>query len=47
MDPDTRRRANLALLVLAPAAVLTGLFSNTIGVEWVVDPAVIHAVVGL
>lgn len=47
MDPDKRRRANLALLVLAPTAVLTGLFSNTIGVEWVVDPAVIHAVVGL
>jgi hypothetical protein len=40
-DPDDRRssgrrsrprRTNLALLL--PAAVLTGLFANTIGVDW-------------
>lgn len=47
MEPDKRRRTNLALLILAPAAVLTGLFSNTIGVDWVIDPSVIHAVVAI
>jgi hypothetical protein len=47
MDSATRRRTNLALLVLAPAAVLSGLFSNTIGVDWIIDPAAIHAVVSL
>lgn len=47
MDPEKWRRTNLALLILSPAAVLTGLFSNTIGVDWVIDPAAIHAVVAL
>jgi hypothetical protein len=44
---DRRRLTNLALLALAPTAVLTGLFSNTIGRDWAVDPASIHAVAGL
>ena len=42
-----RRRANQALLVLVPLAVLTGLFSNTIGVDWLIDPAAIHGMVAL
>ena len=29
----------VALLVLVPLAVLTGLFANTIGVDWPLDPA--------
>ncbi len=45
-DREQRRRTNLALLVLAPGAVLTGLFANTIGRDWAVDPAIIHAVTG-
>ena len=45
-DSDRRRRTNLALLVLVPAAVVTGLFANTIGRDWPIDPAVIHALVG-
>ncbi len=47
MDSATRRRTNLALLVLGPAAVLSGLFSNTVGRDWTIDPAVVHAVTGL
>lgn len=46
-SPDQRRRTNLVLLVLVPAAVLTGLFANTIGRNWTIDPALIHAVTGL
>lgn len=42
-----RRRTNQALLVLVPLAVLTGLFSNTIGVKWLVDPATVHGMVAL
>ena len=38
-EPTKRRRTNQALLLLVPLAVLTGLFSNTIGVDWLVDPA--------
>jgi hypothetical protein len=34
-----RRRINHALLVLVPLAVFTGLFSNTIGADWWLDPA--------
>lgn len=45
-DRDRRRRTNLALFVLVPAALLTGLFANTIGRDWVIDPAVVHAVTG-
>lgn len=44
-DRQKRRRANVALLVLVPSAVLTGLFSNTIGNDWPIDPAAIHGVV--
>ena len=39
-----RRRTNQALLILVPLAVATGLFSNTIGVEWIVSPAAVHGV---
>lgn len=46
-DREQRRRTNLALLVLVPASVITGLLANTIGRDWVVDPAVVHAVSGL
>ncbi len=41
------RRTNLALLVLLPVGVATGLFSNTIGTDWLLDPATIHGVVAL
>lgn len=40
------RRTNLALLVLIPVAVFTGLFANTIGTEWSVHPSVLHGVSG-
>lgn len=47
-NPMTRRRrTNQALLILVPLAVLTGLFSNTIGVDWLLDPAAMHGVVAL
>jgi DMSO/TMAO reductase YedYZ molybdopterin-dependent catalytic subunit len=32
---------------LVPLAVLTGLFSNTIGTDWTVDPAVVHGLLAL
>lgn len=41
------RRTNLALLGLLPLAVLTGLYANTIGTDWLVDPAAVHGVVAL
>ncbi len=47
MTTAARRRTNLALLLLTPLAVLTGLFSNAIGVDWAVDPATIHGVVAV
>ena len=46
-DAARRRRTNQALLVLVPLAVFTGLFSNTIGVDWLLDPATIHGGVAL
>jgi hypothetical protein len=46
-DPTTRRRTNQALLVLVPLAIATGLFSNTVGVDWIFDPATIHGIVAL
>ena len=46
-DPKTRRRTNQALLVLVPLAIFTGLFSNTIGVDWIIDPATVHGMVAL
>lgn len=42
-----RRRTNQALLLLVPLAVLTGLFSNTIGVRWTVPPATVHGIVAV
>lgn len=41
------RRTNLALLALLPAAVLTGLYANTIGTDWLIDPATVHGMVAL
>lgn len=41
------RKTNLALLLLVPAAVATGLLSNGIGVDWVIDSRVVHGVAGL
>lgn len=38
------RKTNLALLALLPIAVLSGLFSNAIGRDWVLDPVVVHAI---
>ena len=39
------RRTNLALLVLIPAAVVTGLVANTAGTTWGIHPAVYHGVI--
>jgi DMSO/TMAO reductase YedYZ molybdopterin-dependent catalytic subunit len=58
MDPDQPgrrpaarrrmpRRTNLALAVLLPAAAVTGLFSNTIGVDWPLDAAAVHGGIAL
>lgn len=41
------RRTNLALAVLLPLAALTGGLSFAIGVDWLVDPTTVHAVVAL
>lgn len=41
------RGTNIALLVLLPLAAFTGLFANTIGIDWVVDPALVHAMLAL
>ncbi len=41
------RRTNLALAALLPLAALTGGLSFAIGVDWLVDPSTIHAVVAL
>ena len=43
----SRRRTNLALLVLVPLAILTGLFANTIGLDWPLDPATIHGMIAI
>jgi DMSO/TMAO reductase YedYZ molybdopterin-dependent catalytic subunit len=45
-DASQRRRTNLALLVAVPGAVFTGLFANTIGRDWAIDPVVVHGVAG-
>ncbi len=42
-----RRRTNQALLFLVPLAILTGLFANTIGVDWLIDPVMIHGAVAV
>ncbi|MCE2528015.1 MAG: molybdopterin-dependent oxidoreductase [Actinomycetia bacterium] len=41
------RRTNLALAVLLPLAALTGGLSFAIGVDWLVDPTTMHAVMAL
>ncbi|MGH8913118.1 MAG: molybdopterin-dependent oxidoreductase [Acidimicrobiia bacterium] len=41
------RRTNLALAVLLVAAVISGLASQAIGLDWALDTAVIHGVVAL
>lgn len=41
------RLTNMALAVLVPLAVFTGLFSNAIGGDWPVDPALVHALSAL
>ncbi len=39
------RRTNLALLLLIPTAILTGLVANTAGTQWGIHPSVFHGVV--
>ena len=41
------RRTNLALAVLLVTAVVSGLASQAIGVDWPLDTAVIHGAVAL
>lgn len=41
------RRTNLALLILVPAAALTGLIANAAGTTWGIHPSVYHGVVAL
>ncbi len=41
------RRTNLALATLLVSAVMTGLASQAIGVDWVLDTAVIHGAVAM
>lgn len=41
------RQTNLALGVLLIAAVVTGLYANTIGTDWLLDPATVHGAVAL
>lgn len=43
----THRRTNLALLVLVPIAVLTGLVANTAGTTWGVHPSIMHGIAAL
>lgn len=45
-DPSGRR-TNLALLVLLPLAVLTGLVANTAGTPWGIHPSVFHGMTAL
>jgi hypothetical protein len=41
------RRTNLALLALLPLVVLIGVFANTIGTDWAIDPAQVHGAAAL
>lgn len=43
----TGRRTNLALLILLPLAIFTGLWANTIGAEGFIHPSVFHGAVAL
>ena len=45
MKRSSGRRTNLALLVLLPAAVVTGLVANTAGTTWGIHPSVFHGVI--
>lgn len=42
-----RRRTNLALLVLLPMAVLSGLFANAIGSDWPLHPSTVHGTIAV
>ncbi len=47
-QPKTRpRRTNLALLVLVPVAIFTGLWANTVGTDIFIHPSVLHGMVAL
>lgn len=41
------RRTNLALLILVPLAILTGLVANTAGTTWGIHPSIFHGVIAL
>lgn len=41
------RRTNLALLILVPLAVITGLVANTAGTRWGIHPSVFHGIIAL
>lgn len=43
----SRRRTNLVLLVLIPAAILSGLVANTAGTPWGIHPSVFHGMTAL
>lgn len=44
---DNRRRTNLALLILVPLAIFTGLWSNTVGTDSLLHPSILHGIVAL
>jgi DMSO/TMAO reductase YedYZ molybdopterin-dependent catalytic subunit len=46
-DQDRRRRTNLALAGLLPAAVLSGVGANLVGTDWPVDLIAVHAVLAV
>lgn len=41
------RRTNLALLILIPVAIVTGLLANTAGTTWGIHPSVFHGITAL
>lgn len=47
MNSSPGRRTNLALLLLLPAAVVTGLVANGIGTDWAIHPSVVHGMVAM
>ncbi|MGD2102158.1 MAG: molybdopterin-dependent oxidoreductase [Acidimicrobiia bacterium] len=47
MRKSSGRRTNLALLLLLPTAVVTGLVANGIGTDWAIHPSVIHGIVAM
>ena len=47
MKSPSSRSTNLALLVLLPAAVVSGLVANTIGTPVAVHPSVVHGVIAI